>query len=82
MVNNKPEVSEANEFTHITIFSNTNMSGPSGSVAKYFQTTYDIPTQHQQATDFHGFLKKKALQLLELKEDTILRLALFNIPSL
>ena len=80
MVNNKPEVSEANEFTHITIFSNINMSGPSGSVAKYFQTTYDIPTQRQQAANFYGLLKQDALQPLELNAKTISILALVNIP--
>ena len=69
-----------NEFTHTTIFSNRSLSGPSGLAAKHFQTTYGIPTQCQQATDFYGILKQDALQQLELNGDTIPRLAPINIP--
>ena len=62
------------------IFYNRSFPGPSGSEAKYFQTTYNIPTKIQQATDFYGFLKQDTLQLLELNADTIPRLSLVNIP--
>ena len=52
----QPEGSEADEFTHKTIFSDGSLPGPSGSLAKNFQKTYRIPTQCQKATGFNGFL--------------------------
>ena len=82
MVNNQPEESEANEFTLTPIFSNGSFPGPSGSVANYFQTTYNIPNQSQQATHLYGLLKEDALQPLDLNADTIPILALVNIPIL
>ena len=80
MMKNQPEESEANKFTHWPIFSNGILPGPSGSVAKHFQTTYRIPTRCQQATDFNGFLRKDALQPMELNVNTIPRLSLVGIP--
>ena len=44
MVNNQPDDSEANQFTHTPIFSDWNLPGTPGSVAKHFQTTYIIQT--------------------------------------
>ena len=82
MKNNQPEDSESNEFTHTPIASNGIFPGPSGSVAKHFQTTYKIPTQRQKAMKFYGLLKQDALQPLDLNVDTNPRLALVNIPIL
>ena len=59
---------------------NGSLPGPSGSVSKHLQSTYAIPTQWQQATNFYAFLMQDTIQPLELNYDTIPRFALVNIP--
>ena len=61
---NKPDYSKATPFTHTPIFSDGSLPGPSVSLAKHLQTTYGIPTQCQQVTNFYALLTQDTIQLL------------------